>query len=145
GRLHLTGAFLSGTLWCVATHILPGKRALVSYLLPDCCGLDRWIRAKFSTPPNTHRVAVVITEDGRHYRERFGRTHSPFIPYSDADNRFFAVFEELGGPVRPAAFIGKRILGILSAHFDPACLSRQADMAIHRNDGTFKSWTENLE
>lgn len=49
GRLHLTGAFLSGVLCCVATHILPGKRALVSYLLPDSGGLDRWIGAK---PPS---------------------------------------------------------------------------------------------
>jgi len=41
--LHLTGAFLSGTMWRLATHILPGKKALVSYLLPDLSGLDRWI------------------------------------------------------------------------------------------------------
>ena len=46
GNLHLTGAFLFGTVWCFATHIFPGKRALVSYLLPGFGALDRWIRAK---------------------------------------------------------------------------------------------------
>ena len=44
GRLHLTGAFLFGITVCFATHIFPGKRALVCYLLPDFCARDRWIR-----------------------------------------------------------------------------------------------------